>query len=243
MPTVYATFEREGVLIRRGEVTMMAGPPGTGKSSLALDIATKMQRPTLYFSADSTELTQATRLGSLFTGRYMFDIEQNILADPIWASSVLKAVDHIRWSWDSAPSFHDVDQEIAAFEEVWGEPPHLIVVDNVTDVSADDGDEFSTLRATMRGLKYTARDKNAAVLVLHHTSESELGNPCPPRRAIHGKISQIPAVVLTVGIPHPSGFVPIACVKSRQGRADITGSTAMRLSFDPSVMQVADIQG
>lgn len=240
LPTVYTAFERAGVVLRRGEVILVAAPPGAGKSSLGLDIATKTKRPTLYFSADSTELTMATRLGSYITGRFMYDVEQQMMADPDWAGDLLRQVDHIRWSFESAPSFRDIDLEVEAFEETWGEPPHLIVVDNATDVTDDGGDEFSALRATMRGLKYTARDKNACVLALHHTSESVLGNPCPPRSAIHGKISQVPAVVLTLGVLHP-GFMPVACVKNRQGPQDISGKTAMWLTFDPSVMHLSDL--
>jgi replicative DNA helicase len=219
---------------------MVAAPPGAGKSSLGLDIAAKIKRPTLYFSADSTELTMATRLGSMQTGRYLFDIEQQILGDPEWASEAIKGYDHIRWSFDSAPSFNDMDLEVEAFEEVWGEPPHLIVVDNVTDIGTDDGgDEFSVLRKTMKGLKYTARHKNACVLALHHTSEGIESNPCPPRRAVHGKINQIPAVILTLG-QEQQGYLPVACVKNRQGPQDRSGQTAFWLVFDPAVMRVAD---
>lgn len=218
---------------------MVAAPPGAGKSSLGLDIATKIKRPTLYFSADSTELTMATRLGASITGRYMFDVEQQILKDPEWASGLLRQVDHIRWSFDSAPTFDEIDLEVMAFEEVWGEPPHLIVVDNLTDVTDEAGDEFSVLRSTMKGMKYLARVSNACVLVLHHTSESVQGNPCPPRSSVHGKVNQMPALILTIGVGQP-GFMPVACVKNRQGPADVTGQTPMWLTYDPSVMHMGD---
>jgi hypothetical protein len=243
LPTVYKTFERNGVLLRRGEVTLIAAPPGAGKSSLGLDIAIKMQRPTLYFSADSTELTQATRIGSYLTGRYMFDVEQQIMNDPEWASSILNAAEHVRWSFDSSPSFTDLDLELEAFEELWGEPPHLTVVDNLTDIiTQENGDEFSNLRATMRGLKYSARDKNTSVLVLHHTSEGDYGEVCPSRKSIHGKVSQVPAVVMTLGDAMAyGGHLPIACVKNRQGMQDRTGKTAMWLNFNPAVMHLSDI--
>lgn len=220
---------------------MIAAPPGAGKSSLGVDLAYKVKVPTLYFSADSTELTMASRLASTLTGRYLFDVEQNILRDPEWAGTLLRQADHIRWVFDSAPSFDDIGAEVQAFEEVWGAPPHLTVVDNVTDVSDDGGDEFSALRYTMKGLKYLARSTNTAVLALHHTSEQIDSNPCPPRRAIHGKISQMPALILTIG-PAEGLYMPICCVKNRQGPADTTGTNAMWLSFDPAVMRLDDIE-
>lgn len=241
LPTVYRTFENQGVWFRRGEVTMIAAPPGAGKSSLGVDVAVKINRPTLYFSADSTELTMASRLAASLTGRYLFDVEQQILREPAWAGDLLRQVDHIRWSFDSSPTFNDIGAEVEAFEEVWGEPPHLTVVDNVTDVQDDGGDEFSALRYAMKGLKYLARSANTAVLALHHTSEGVESKPCPPRYAIHGKISQLPALILTLG-PADGLYMPIACVKNRQGPADRTGQTAMYLYFDPAVMRLEDIQ-
>ena len=150
-------------------------------------------------------------------------------------------MDHIRWSFESSPAFDDIGAEVEAFEEVWGEPPHLVVVDNVTDVADDGGDEFSALRYTMKGLKYLARSSNSCVLALHHTSEAVESNPCPPRRAIHGKVSQIPAVILTIG-PAQGAFMPLCCVKNRQGPADLFGNDAMWLTFDPSVMRLGDIE-
>lgn len=221
---------------------MVAAPPGAGKSALGLDVAAKTKVPTLYFSADSTELTMAARLAAGLTGRYLFDVEQQIIRDPEWAGGLLRQMDHIRWSFDSSPSFDDIGHEVEAFEEVWGEPPWLTVVDNVTDVQDDaGGDEFSALRYTMKGLKFLARSTNSAVLALHHTSESVESKPCPPRSAIHGKISQMPAVILTIG-PAQTGFMPICCVKNRQGPADVTGRTAMWLTFEPAVMRLADVE-
>ena len=218
---------------------MLAAAPGIGKSSVAVDIAIKTKRPTLYLCADSAELTIASRVGASLTGRYLFDVEQEILRNPKWASEVMAQADHIRWGFDSELTFEDISEEVEAFEEVWGEAPHLIVVDNVTDVVDDGGDEFSALRKTMRGLKFLARSTNASVLGLHHTSESFDSNPCPPKRAVHGKINQVPALILTLGPPQ-QGYLPVACVKNRQGPADLSGQTAMWLAFDPSVMRLSD---
>lgn len=242
LPTVYHTFDQAGVFLRRGETTMLAGAPGSGKSSVGVDIAVKTKVPTLYFSADSTELTMASRLGSMLTRRELQEVEQMILQNPVWAGDMLGGVDHIRWVFDSAPTFGDIGSEVEAFEEVWGAAPQLIVIDNLTDVTDDDGgDEFSTLRSTMKGIKYLARESNAALLVLHHTSEASEGNPCPPRKAIHGKVSQMPAMILTLAA-QSNGYMAVACVKNRQGPADPSGKTAMYLTFQPSIMLLADME-
>lgn len=220
---------------------MVAAPPGAGKSSLGVDVAVKAKVPTLYFSADSTELTMASRIAAGYTGRLLFDVEQQVIQEPEWAAGIIRKVaDHIRWSFDSSPAFEDISEEVAAFEEEWGEPPWLTVVDNVTDVADDGGDEFSALRYTMKGLKYMARSTNTCVLALHHTSEAVQSKPCPPRSAIHGKISQMPALILTIG-PAEGAYMPVACVKNRQGPANVTGQDAMYLHFSPEVMRLEDV--
>jgi hypothetical protein len=62
--------------------------------------------------------------------------------------------------------------------------------------------------------------------------------PCPPRKAIHGKVNQTPAMILTLGVA--PGHMPVAVVKNRYGPADQSGTTAQYLSFDPSRMTIKD---
>ena len=56
------------------------------------------------------------------------------------------------WSFESAPSLQDIDEEVQAFEELWGCPPVLIVVGNLMDVATDGGEEFASMRAIMKEL-------------------------------------------------------------------------------------------
>ena len=147
---------------------------------------------------------------------------------------------HIFWSFESEPSLADLDQEVMAFEELWGCAPTLIVVDNLMDISNDGGEEFANMRSTLKELKYLARDTNAAVVVLHHTKESYTGTPCQPRSALQGMVAQLPALICTVGTDAP-GFIAIAPVKNRYGKADPSGNTAYWLNFNPEYMDVSDI--
>jgi hypothetical protein len=92
----------------------------------------------------------------------------------------------------------------------------------------------------MRELKWWARDTGAAVLVLHHTSEQYQGNPCPPRAALHGKVAQVPSLIMTLASPS-EGLLACSAVKNRYGPADPSGSTALWLDYDPARMQIKDI--
>ena len=65
------------------------------------------------------------------------------------------------------------------------------------------------------------------------------GNPCPPRRSIHGKVAQVPAHILTLANVH-DGVLGVAPVKNRYARAVADGSFFVKLAFDPATMWVAD---
>jgi predicted ATP-dependent serine protease len=241
LPSVFRTFEVNKVIIRRAEVSMIAGTPGAGKSTLALAMALRAKVPTLYVSADTNAHTMAMRLLSMITGKPQSEAEVLLNDDVIGSRKIINdSSGHIFWSFESAPSLADLDQEVMAFEELWGCAPTLIVVDNLMDIANDGGEEFAGMRSTIKELKYLARDTNAAVLVLHHTKESYSGNPCQPRSALQGMVAQLPALICTVGTNAP-GYIAVAPVKNRYGKADPSGDTAFWLQFNPEVMDVSDI--
>ena len=245
LPAPFQAFARAGIVLRRAEVTVIAGTPGAGKSSVALHIAARLKQPTLYFSADTNAHTMAMRLISM-SGKMTQQAAENLMKNnPDTAEAILSENNHLFWSFESSPTLKDLDEEVSAFETIWGRSPTLIVVDNLMDVALDGAEEFAAMRQIMKELKYLARDTNAAVLVLHHTQEGSQGYPCQPRSALQGKVAQVPAMVLTVGQQMlPTGldmYLCIAPVKNRYGKADQTGNTYIQLSFDPESMYLEDI--
>jgi len=239
IPTVYSSLASRQIHPRRGELSMIAGPPGAGKSTLALHWALHAQRPTLYFSADTHQHTMSLRLAAMIT-----DTDQSIIEPAMenleWTSDVLSHADHIRWSFESAPGLNDIEQELNAFFELYGNHPELVVVDNLLDCTHTDGDEWGSMRSLLREFKWWARETNAAFLVLHHTSEAVHSDPCPPRSAIQGKVAQTPALILTVASTNP-GFMGVCPVKNRYGPADPSGQTASWLVYDPAKMHISDL--
>lgn len=241
LPVPFPSWADNGVTIRRGEVSMIAGAPGAGKSSLALAIAVASQVPTLYVSCDSHEDTMTLRTLAMLTETPQAEVEKHMHASPEWAASVMKEhASHITWMFDASPTLGDLEDEINAYRMVKGADPHLVVVDNAVDVTHDTGDEFSSLRSLMREVKWWARDSGAAFLILHHVSESWNYRVAPARSSLHGKIAQIPSLVLTVASDEP-GFMAVAAVKNRYGPADASGNTAMWLSYNPSTMTLRDV--
>lgn len=240
IPQVFRTFDNNQIVLRRAEVSMIAGTPGAGKSTLALALALRAKVPTLYLSADTNAHTMAMRLYSMITGVSQHDAERAIAFDAEQAKSRLSLASHIYWSFDSSPSLSDIDDEVTAIEELLGEPPSLIVIDNLMDISMDGGEEFSNMRSALRELKFLSRDTNAAILVLHHTKEGYSGNPCQPRSALQGMVAQLPALILTLG--QMDGLLGVSPVKNRYGKADPSGGSPVWLQFNPEYMFIADLE-
>lgn len=241
IPVPFKSWSDYQVSIRRGEVTMFAGNPGAGKSTLALAVAVLSSVPTLYCSMDTHSTTMALRTTAMLTGLPQHQVEQHIQADPGWASQILAdKAGHIDWMFDPSPSMQDLVDELDLYAEVHGRHPQLLVVDNMIDVTHETGDEFSSLRSLARELKFWARETGSSVLALHHTSESYQSNPCPPRAALHGKIAQIPSLICTLAAP-ADGYMAIAPVKNRYGPADPSGQTAMWMEYTPATMQIKDV--
>ncbi len=241
IPMPFKSWSDGNISIRRGEVSMIAGPPGAGKSTAALAIAVKAKVPTLYASADSHESTMAIRSLSMVTGIQQAEVEERMASDPLWASDILKdSIGHIRWMFDASPTLADLEDEINVYRELMGDNPSLVIVDNAVDVTHESGDEFSSLRSLMREVKWWARDTGAAFLILHHTSEGYDGNPCPPRAALHGKIAQVPSLIVTLSSEQP-GLMAAAAVKNRYGPADATGRSALWMDYFPTNMQLKDL--
>lgn len=236
MPIAYAKLAAMGWTPRRGQVLMIAGAPNAGKSAAALALAKRMNVPSLIFSADTDQFTTALRAGALVTGHSMQYLESQgaqRLAEP------LEELDNLRFCFDPSPTLEDIDLEVRAFEEVWGEPPALIVIDNLMNVLCDDGDEFRALRIVMQALHHLARSTRACVIVLHHvTGEFDGTNVPPPRRALHGKVSQLPEMIWTVA--QNQGHLGIACVKNRSGMADASANSVVWLKFAPECMSLTE---
>ncbi len=227
---------RNGFHPRRGQILEIAAQPGAGKSALAMWYAARMNLATLYFSADQDAHTSLSRLGALLTGQFVRDLEA-ILEDPDGSAfpyyEELLSESNLQFCFDSGPTLEDMADELSAYVEVWDRYPELIVVDNLVNVEAETGEEFSGMNLVAKELHRLARITNAAIIIVHHTREDGDPHNPQPRSSIHGKISKFPEKIWTIAHDPTEQCMKIAIVKDRTGPQDATGKTFYRLRAYP----------
>ena len=243
LPDVWRALSGKQIKFRRGQVCMVAAQPNAGKSMFALVYAIRANVPTLFFSADTDISTVAMRTAAHLTQHTQLMVENNLALQSGFYNHQIDRISHIKWVFDPSPSIDDIELEVKAYIELNGLPPQLIVVDNLSNVVAETENEWSGLRAIMTEFHHLARLTEACVLVLHHTSEqSEYGKNSlpPPRRAIHGKISQLPSLIVTLGYDPLDSSLTVAPVKNRFGPHSADGSDYVTLFVDYSTCQIGD---
>jgi len=222
---------------------MVAAAPNAGKSMFALIYAIKAGVPTLFFSADTDTTTVMMRAAAHSSGHNQTTVEQALSADSHYYDKHFDKLKHIKWVFDSSPSLDDIELEIRSYVELYGEAPELIIIDNLMNVAAETDNEWAGLRAIMMELHDMARKTEACVMVLHHVSEqSEYGSPSNPphRRAIHGKVSQLPALILTLGYDPNQNTLAVAAVKNRFGPHTADASDYAQLLVNYAACQIGD---
>jgi replicative DNA helicase len=243
LPDVWNGLATKQIKFRRGQVCMVAAAPNAGKSMFALIYAIKAKVPTLFFSADTDTTTVMMRAASHTSGHSQVTVENNLATDSKYYNHHFHKIDHIKWVFDSSPSIDDLELEIRAYIELYGYAPELIIIDNLMNVAAETDNEWSGLRAIMMELHDMARKTEACVMVLHHVSEqSEYGSPSKPpaRRAIHGKVSQLPALILTLGYDPNQATLAVAAVKNRFGPHTADASDYAQLLVNYAACQIGD---
>lgn len=233
---------RYQVQFRAGQLVMLAGPPGAGKSMVALIAALRMKVPTLYISADSDEDTMAARAAAAITAHPVSEVMKTIEYGLFREEYGDRLADYpIRFEYDPTdPSIVDIANSLNAWVEVNGRPPKLLVVDNLMNMSNEDSNEWQAMRTNCKDLHYLARKSRMCVLVLHHTSEQDSSHitSAPPRNAIQGKVSQLPAMILTIANQNGQMFVGV--VKQRHGPADPQAQEPVTMISDFSTVQIHD---
>lgn len=161
------------------------------------------------------------------------------LKNPEWASQKLSDMDWVRWSFDPSPSLEDIEEELLAFEELWGENPHLVVVDILMKVDYYE-DGGGSLQSIVKYLDRLARETGSCIIIAHHTSENIDGHPTQPKKALLEKVDKFAVLVLTTAYDGNTFYV--APVKNRNGFADATGYSSIQFLVDPTIATLEEFE-
>ena len=229
---------RLGVQPRQGQLIMIAGRSGCGKSSFALWWSTQMNLDTLYLSADMSGYTASIKLACMQLG-----VEERV-AEEMWKrpegrQEILDALEPLNttFSFGQPITWWAVDEEIEAYVELHDKYPDLIVFDNLMDIEGCESG-YAEQMAAMQSLSDLTRFTGSTVIVLHHASDGQgegHGDPfAPPARfQIKNKLGEKPELTLTVGLNPRDQCFKIAPVKNRMGFQDLTGNTVAHLRAIP----------
>ena len=248
LPTVFQSLEDKGTRFLRGQLVLVAAGPGTGKSAFVLTMALKARVPTLYFSADSDAFIQLTRMVSITTGWTLADSTKAVLTGELGDSAELLETIPIRFNYTASPSLDNLEDSMKAYEEVYGDFPSLVVVDNVTNIrSGGDGDDdpFAGLESLMDYLHDMGRATGACVIGLHHVTGSyNDSDKAIPLSGVKGQITRVPEMVLTLHRESADGFgtdtLHVSTVKQRGGKSDASGEDSAELEFVGETMKISD---
>lgn len=219
---------------RRGQVTLIAAAPGGGKSALATTLALYARVPTLYFSADSDKMTFGARAMAATLQMTLNEAEEFLLErDEDTFIKLDELTQHMWVNFDPAPTPKDIDEEIDCFAHIYGDYPHLVVVDNLMDVNLYGTDERSGHDAVVDFCRQLARRTGSAVLILCHVTGAYTdGSEVIPRSGLMNKIDKRPRLILTLHHYDTNGM-GVSVVKNSNGPAESDGSLMTVLPWVP----------
>lgn len=239
LPNALESFDNTRIFFKRSQMSVIAAAPGGGKTALTIWMILRMMYeergvPTLYICADTDMMTVAS---TALAGIMEIKLEEAELRigqeDPEALELLEEWASHIWFCFRRGPTLDDIGVEMQAYAHVYGEYPHMIVIDTLKSI-AEKGEELSKYGYIMPALSELAGQANAHVLVLHHvTGRYENGNEPIPRDGIKFKVSEEASTVLTLFRPD-EGTLGVRVVKNRNGPAFTDASYGVDLYWEPS---------
>jgi KaiC/GvpD/RAD55 family RecA-like ATPase len=250
LPEILPSLTRATIAVRKGQLHIVTGLPGRGKTLFALWYAINSGVKTLYFSFDSDEGTVSNRSAAILMDRQVSEVAaMREGPEVVEVEDVLSDLQQrIRFDFSAAPTMDDVYEETQAWVEMFGDTPELIVVDNLLNLRGGSDAEFTAMRDNIAGLHGLARETGSAVMVLHHVNASLLTSQSTRTRiyedrpahfgALMGQVSQLPESIYSVCLS--GNQFKIAAVKNRDGLADPSANSYLTVACDPSRMSLYD---
>ncbi|MCZ1019422.1 AAA family ATPase [Streptomyces noursei] len=253
IPSPFKGLRKLEVEFRRGDFSVVCAGGGTGKSLTALWLAVSSNVPTLYFSADSTAATQLSRATAMITGDSAKEVKKKLVSEgedfEQYSDALMKRW-WLRFNYSARPNPKEIETHLECYREVFGIYPHLVVIDNITNVDGGGAGTAEEYTFGLEGLcdyfNEMARETHAHVMAMHHVvGEFSSGNKPIPLSGVKGKIGRVPSLVLTIHaeVDGMNGrTLHISPVKNREGFTDPSGETYSSYEVNTSNLHIADVE-
>lgn len=228
LPAVLLPLESANLRVRIGTTTFVAGPPGAMKTALVLYLVLRWNLPTIYFSADAEDFEVVERAAAAISG----DTITKVRANPGGYAEQLNLVSNVRFVFEDSPTYEDVESELSAYAEVFGEFPKVLVYDNFMNVVGENEDEWASARDTARFIHRLTRTTGAASIALAHMSDDRPDPSIPaPRSKLLGRVTQLPKAVWSLAVN--GNELRVNPSKNRWGKSDPTGKEFASVWVEP----------
>lgn len=229
-----------GVTFRRGQLIMLAGRSGAGKSAFAMWLCRQWNARTLYLSGDMSAFTASTRLASMDLRSTTKEIEHILREGTDHArQEIMDALAgiNIQFSFSSPITWRGFDEEMDAHVEEWNAYPDVVVWDNLMDVENCHSD-YTEQMAAMQDLTAIARITGSTIIILHHATDKGANAAMDPfsppsRNEVKGGLSEKPELTLSVALNPVGNAFRVAPIKQREGFCDPSGKSYVTLQANP----------
>jgi hypothetical protein len=194
-----------------------------------------MKVPTLAFLLDADELTASARFASIVTAKPFLEIRDNIDA---YRPDLINRVDHVQAAFYASDK-DDIEVQLKAYEQRFGLPPDVLVLDNIGNVTSAYENEWAVIKGLMLELDALAKQNQMAVIATAHMTDIETNVPLP-RSKLLGKGSQYPRLILSVAFDPYTQEFKVAVVKASSGPSDAKALHPITLYADPARMQLTE---
>lgn len=218
----------------RGNLAVVMGNPGVGKSVFTLNWALLSPYPSVVISLDTDVHTQAVRAASILTGTNQSIVREQPAAFSIFLKRRLK---HCR-IYDISLRTKDINDLLIAEEEYWGEPPPLVVVDNVSNIVPETS--YEAYRNVFIELQKVARLRDTFIIACHHIRRGT-STVKSQRLSLHsGQYAGEQEAEMVLGLWRSQQGIEVGVLKNRNGIADPDGGLSFPVVLDGDTMRVSE---